>query len=77
MNDISGLAYEQSGTNYVSNVIAAMEANAGTVDEIVHSSGLKAGEVRKVLAFLSDFGLVRLEGSRIVIESELSGLPRV
>lgn len=66
-----------SDTDYISNVIAAMEANAGTVDEIVYRSGLKTGDVRKVLDFLSDFGLVRLEGSRMVIERGLSGLPRV
>ena len=53
-----------------------MEADAATAQEIADQSGIEVGLVQKILGFLTDFGLVRIEGSRMVIEQKLLGLPR-
>jgi DNA-binding IclR family transcriptional regulator len=64
-----------AGTTDIATVLAAMEARPRTFQEITDRSGLGVVRVREILRFLKDFDLVTVEGSRMVLDQELLGLP--
>lgn len=74
-NDIKTVRDYTIETNAISNVLAAVGANGGNTQEIADRSGVEVGSVKKILRFLTDFGFVRVEGSRMVVEQELLRLP--
>jgi len=59
----------------VAKVFAQIEANALTPEEISERSGLTISEVKEVLDFLEEFGLVKVEGPRVVASDEIADLP--
>ena len=73
-NDISA-RHLRDTTSTIANVLAAMRGNPSTAQEIADRSGVDLRVVKAVLAFLAEFGLVKREGSRMVLERELQGLP--
>jgi DNA-binding MarR family transcriptional regulator len=74
-NDISAELFWENETNTISQVLAAMWTNPGTAKEIAYRTGMEVSVVEAVLDFLFDYGLIRREGSRMVVERELAGLP--
>ena len=60
----------------VAKVLAQVEGNALTPEEISERSGLSIPTVKKVLDFLEEFGLARAKGPKVVASDEIMDLPK-
>jgi DNA-binding IclR family transcriptional regulator len=69
------LRVAQTKLDRVAGVLALLEHGVGTIEEVIERSRLDVGSIREILEFFDDFGLVRTEGSRIVVDPRLLGLP--
>ena len=59
----------------VTKVFAQIEASARTPREISERSGVSISQVKEVLKFLEDFGLVVADGRRFKASGDVKALP--
>ena len=52
-----------------------IEGGALTPREISHRSGVSLPRVKKIAAFLEEFGLVKIKGTMVIASDELLALP--
>ena len=72
--DICAKNEKGGATNAIATVLAVMERDAADPEEIATRCGIELTAVEMILAFLTEFGLVESEGSRMVIAKEVRRL---